>query len=177
MAGSRKFREGTTVVTLSLILLITVSNSLPNVIASAYALFPHFGSAGDWSCSSNAKNTLGNIVNHGGTTALAIGDLSYQTTATCWFDIIKPLDGDANPGAGEKRVKITIGNHDDDSTSLLNSYKNHFHLNKLYYSFNRGFVHVLVLNSQDPNRSDKNSDQYKFAQSDLQAAHNNPNVK
>ena len=38
-------------------------------------------------------------------------------------------------------------------------------------------MHILVMNSEDPNRSDKNSDQYKFAQSDLQAAHNNSNIK
>ena len=38
-------------------------------------------------------------------------------------------------------------------------------------------MHILVMNSEDPNRSDKNSDQYKFAQSDLQAAHSNSNIK
>ena len=35
----------------------------------------------------------------------------------------------------------------------------------------------MVLNSEDPDKSNKNSAQYKFVQNDLQAGHNNPNIK
>ena len=125
---------------------------------------------------SNTKNTVKNIVNHAPPTTLALGDNSYQSTGTCWYNIVKPLDGDADTN-NPKRLKITIGNHDDSPSSLLSSYKKHFHLNKLYYSVNREYVHILVLNSEDPNRSNKNSDQYKFVQTDLQAARNNSNIK
>jgi len=176
MRRTNKFR-GFFAAMISSLIFIGITNSLPNAFTSAYAVSPHFGSAGDWACGSNAKNTFSNIVNHGTTTALTLGDMSFQNTGKCWFDIVKPLDGDANPNAGGKRVKITIGNHDAVSTTSLNSYKKHFNLDKFYYSFDRDSVHVLVLNSEDPERSNKNSAQYKFVQSDLQAAHNNPNIK
>ena len=38
-------------------------------------------------------------------------------------------------------------------------------------------MHFLVLNSEDPNRSNKDSDQYKFVKSDLENAASNTNVK
>lgn len=176
MVGIRIFRAGISVVTLSLILLITASNSLPNGLTPAYGL--RLSSVGDWGCNSNTDNTVENILNHNAPTTLSLGDNSYQDTAKCWFNAVEPIDGDADPTI-PKKVKITIGNHDDTSSSLLNSYKDHFNLNKLYYSFNRGggSVHVLVMNSEDPNRSDKNSDQYKFVKSDLESAHNNPSIK
>ncbi len=98
-------------VTFSLVLLITASNTLPNLISSAYAK-PQFGAVGDWGCNSNTQKTVNNIVNHGAPTTLSLGDNSYQNTTTCWFNYVKPLDGDANP-SNPKRVKITIGNHYD----------------------------------------------------------------
>ena len=175
MFGLRIFRERLYLLVFSVILLITLGNFLPNVLSSAYAA-PHLAGVGDWGCNSNTKNTIKNIVNHAAPTTLSIGDNSYEDTATCWYNIVKPLDGDANAN-NPKRLKITIGNHDDSPSSLLSSYKKHFHLDKLYYSVNREYVHILVLNSEDPNRSDKNSDQYKFVQSDLQAARSNANIK
>ena len=93
---------------ISSLIFIGITNSLPNAFTSAYALSPHFGSAGDWACGSNAKNTVNNIVNHGTTTALTLGDMSFQNTGTCWFDIVKPLDGDANPSRGEKELKSLL---------------------------------------------------------------------
>jgi Calcineurin-like phosphoesterase len=175
MVGKRKFREGITVVTVSLILLIAASFSLPNVITSAYAN-PHYGGVGDWGCGSNAKNTVKNIVNHNARYTLSLGDMSYQDTATCWFNIVKPLDNDADPNIN-KYIRITIGNHDDSPSSLLSSYKSHFHLNQLFYSVDREYVHLLVMNSEDPNRSDKNSAQYQFVKTDLEKAHANPAIK
>jgi hypothetical protein len=158
---------------LSLILIITLSNSLPNGFSSAYA--SSFASAGDWGCSSNTKNTVDNIVEKNEPTTLSLGDNSYKDTAKCWYNIVEPIDGD--PPA--QTTKITIGNHDDTPSSLLNSYKKHFNLNKLYYSFERGggSIHVLVMNSEDPDRSDTDSAQYKFVKSDLEKAHGNPDVK
>jgi len=168
-------RDGLSLLAFSLTVLITLGNILPNIITSSYAV-PHLAGVGDWGCNSNTKNTVKNIVNHAAPTTLSLGDNSYEDTATCWYNIVKPLDGDADAN-NPKRLKITIGNHDDSPSSLLSSYKKHFHLDKLYYSVNREYVHILVLNSEDPNRSDKNSDQYKFVQSDLQAARSNPNIK
>ena len=131
---------------------------------------------------SNTKNTVNNIVNHGASRTLSLGDMSYQDTATCWFTTVKPIDGDATNPTTSKKIKITIGNHDDTPSSLLTTYKNHFHLDKLYYSFdiaksNGAIMHFLVLNSEDPNRSNTDSDQYKFVKSDLENAASNTNVK
>ena len=178
MVLERRTSKPVWIATLYFILLLTIVNFLPHSFREVYA---NFAAAGDWGCSSNTKNTVNNIINHGAFRTLGLGDNSYQDTATCWYNIVKPIDGDANSGTS-KKIKITIGNHDDTPSSLLNSYKSHFHFgSNLYYSFDNqepnGIEHFLVLNSEDPNRSDKNSDQYKFAKSDLENAANNPNVK
>ena len=110
--------------TFSLILLITLGSILPNVITSAYAT-PHLAGVGDWGCNSNTKNTVKNIVNHAAPTTLALGDNSYQSTGTCWYNIVKPLDGDADTH-NPKRLKITIGNHDDSPARYSVRIKNIF---------------------------------------------------
>src|SRR4029079_3174401 len=124
---------------------MTLGNIIPNIISSAYAA-PNLAGVGDWGCNSNTKNTVKNIVKHAAPTTLSVGDNSYKSTGSCWYDIVETLDGDAD-SSHPKRIKITIGNHDDTPSSLLSSYKKHFHLDKLYYSVNREYVHILVLNS------------------------------
>ena len=74
-------------------------------------------------CSSNTKDSVKDIKNKNPQLVLALGDFSYQKTAKCWFNIIKPID---------KITKINIGNHDDESKSLLNSYLSHFDSKKQY---------------------------------------------
>ena len=78
---------------------------------------------------------------------LGLGDNSYQDTATCWYNIVKPIDGDANSGTS-KKIKITFGNHDVTPSSLLGSYKSHFNFgSNLYYAFDNtepnGIEHFL----------------------------------
>ena len=178
MLRKSRTREAVSIAIFSFILLLTMANFFPISFRAVYANFPV---TGDWGCSSNTKNTVNNIINHGAFRTLGLGDNSYQDTATCWYNIVKPIDGDANSGTS-KKIKITFGNHDVTPSSLLGSYKSHFNFgSNLYYAFDNtepnGIEHFLVLNSEDPNRSDKNSGQYKFAQSDLENADKNPNVK
>ena len=178
MLRKSRTREAVSIAIFSFILLLTMVNFFPISFRAVYA---NFAATGDWGCSSNTKNTVNNIINHGDFRTLGLGDNSYQDTATCWYNIVKPIDGDANSGTS-KKIKITFGNHDVTPSSLLGSYKSHFNFgSNLYYAFDNtepnGIEHFLVLNSEDPNRSDKNSGQYKFAQSDLENAPKNPNVK
>jgi hypothetical protein len=92
----------------------------------------NFAASGDWGCNGCAVNTVNNIVNKNPELVLGLGDFSYQGTADCWFEIIAPLDD---------KMKITIGNHDDETTSLLNQYMSHFNLTKcsLYCNFYRAY--------------------------------------
>lgn len=97
-------------VTFSLVLLITVKYfTKSNFIGLRKTAI---WSSRNLGCNSSTQKTVNNIVNHGAPTTLSLGDNSYQNTTTCWFNYVKPLDGDANP-SNPKRVKITIGNHDD----------------------------------------------------------------
>lgn len=121
---------------------------------------------GDWTCSSNAKSTENNIKAKSPELVLGLGDYSMQPTGTCWFNIIKPTDG---------ITKINFGNHDVESSSLLNSYLNHFHLSGQYYSYNYQNVHVLTMATEVSASS--SSSQYKFVKNDLQKASQDPNIK
>jgi hypothetical protein len=126
----------------------------------------NFAASGDWGCNGCAVNTVNNIVNKNPELVLGLGDFSYQGTADCWFEIIAPLDD---------KMKITIGNHDDETTSLLNQYMSHFNLTKQFYSFNYQNVHFTVISTELLKDSEGN-EQYEFVNTDLASAASDPNI-
>lgn len=136
---------------------------------SAFADF-NFGAAGDFGCSSNAGKTLSNIKSHTSVErVLALGDYSYQSTGTCWFNIIdsKNIHG---------RTKIAIGNHEDDSSEGFSQYMSFFGLSSTYYAFTYGNARVIVMDS-DRNSFSSGSSQYNFVISELQKAAQDTNIK
>jgi predicted phosphodiesterase len=126
----------------------------------------NFAASGDWGCNGRAVNTVNNIVNKNPELVLGLGDFSYQDTADCWFERIAPLDDE---------MKITIGNHDDETTPLLNQYMNHFNLTKQFYSFNYQNVHFTVISTELLKGSEVN-EQYEFVNTDLASAASDPNI-
>lgn len=154
---------------LSLILFGSIfsGSALYNSIHSAHAAASfNISTVGDWGCSSNTKDTAKNINNKNPELVLGLGDYSYQKTAKCWFDIIKPFD---------KVTQINIGDHDDDSKSILDSYLSHFDLKKQYYSFDIQNIHVLTMATELDYK--KGSKQFEFVNNDLQKASKNPSTK
>ncbi len=117
----------------------------------------NFAAAGDWACTSKAKDTVKNIIDHEAELVLALGDLSYDSGAKCWLQIIKPI---------AEKTKIVIGNHEAESSKKLKDYMKAFNLEKQYYSFNYKNVHFLALSTETS--YDKGSKQYKFAEKDLE---------
>jgi hypothetical protein len=125
----------------------------------------NFAAVGDWDCNSHALATVSNIASKDPELVLSLGDFSYKATADCWFDIIEPIDN---------KTKIVIGNHDDNTTTLLNQYMNHFNLEKQYYSFNYQNVHFVAMSTEVPLIT--GSDQYNFVRNDLINATSDPNI-
>lgn len=68
-----------------------------------------------------------------------------------------------------------MGDHDDDSKSLLDSYLSHFGLKKQNYSFDIQNIHVLTMATELDYK--KGSKQFEFVNSDLQKASKNPSTK
>src|SRR5215203_2489931 len=99
----------------------------------------------DVGCSLRAQENIKNVERLDPELFLVAGDLSYEKTPNCWFNMTKSLDS---------KTKIAIGNHDDyeeegaKGESLEQSVLNHYNLNKPYYSFDYQNVHVLVLDTQ-----------------------------
>jgi len=122
--------------------------------------------AGDWGCSSNTDKTVDNIDGKNPERLLALGDYSYSSTGSCWFNKIGPIDS---------ITKIAIGNHEDDSDEGFSGYMSHFGLSQTYYSFNYQNTHVLVMDSDKVSFS-SGSAQYNFVINDLQTASQNPNI-
>src|SRR4249919_3462210 len=85
---------------LTLLLAFTVSNY-------AFADF-NFGAAGDFGCNSNTQKTLDNIKSYHAPVerALLLGDYSYQSTGTCFFNLIDSSNL-------KSKSKPAIGNHED----------------------------------------------------------------
>ena len=125
----------------------------------------NFAAAGDWACSSKAKDTVKNIIAHGPELVLALGDLSYDSNAKCWLKIITPI---------AEKTKIVIGNHEADSSKKLKDYMKAFYLEKQYYSFNYQNVHFLALSTETP--YEEGSKQYKFAEKDLEQYSNDKSI-
>ena len=117
----------------------------------------NFAAVGDWACTSNTKGTVKNIIAQNPELVLALGDLSYDSGAKCWFKIIKPI---------AEKTKIAIGNHETESSKKLKDYMKAFNLDKQYYSFNYQNVHFLALSTETA--YDEGSKQYKFAEKDLE---------
>jgi len=121
---------------------------------------------GDWGCTKNTEATINNTKSKNPELLLALGDYSYQKTATCWLNMIKPLDA---------VTKINLGNHDDESDSLLHEYLNHFQLSKQYYSYNINNIHILTISTEAA--FSVGSKQYDFVVKDLEAAATDSSVK
>ena len=98
---------------------------------------------------------------------LALGDLSYQKSADCWFQIMSPLIN---------KTKIVFGDHEYNfkNSSRLKEYQQEFDLDKQYYSFDNGNVHFVAMSSEMP--FDKVSEQYEFLKQDLESASQNKSV-
>ena len=124
----------------------------------------NFAAAGDWGCTSNTIDTVQNIIDQDPEFVLAVGDLSYDSSAKCWFEIISPI---AN------KTMIAIGNHDTDP-SMLKEYMDFFGLKGQYYSFNYQNVHFIVMSTELP--YEDGSEQYNFVNNDLSKVSLNPDI-
>ena len=109
------------------------------------------------------RGTLSNIQGKAPEQVLALGDYSYQSTATCWLNIINPI---------KSKTHIAIGNHENDADEGNSAYMNAFGLSNQYYSFDYQYVHVLTMATEISFGS--GSSQYNFVKSDLQACCREP---
>jgi Calcineurin-like phosphoesterase len=137
--------------------------SLGTIMVSSglnYASAFNVGTAGDWGCNSNTQKTLTNIKNQGPERIFALGDYSYQSTATCWLNIISSV---------KSITRIAIGNHEDDSNEDFSKYMSTFGLSKTYYylSYPDQSLKVIVMDSDHSSYS-KGSSQYNFVLGELQ---------
>jgi len=148
----------------TLVLSVLFTSMLVN---SAFADF-NFGAAGDWGCNSNTQKTVGNIRSHNSPErVLALGDYSYQSTATCWLNIIDAI---------KSRTRINIGNHEDDSNEGFSQYMSAFNLPTTYQAFTYGNARVIIMDTDHFSYS-VGSNQYNFVISQLQQASQNSAIK
>ncbi len=117
----------------------------------------NFVAVGDWDCNSETEDTVNNIIDKDPELILALGDLSYDDSTECWLELIEPI---------ADRTKITIGNHENESSTKLKDFMEFFELEKQYYSFNYKNIHFLALSTEVP--YDDDSQQYEFAINDLE---------
>ena len=98
----------------------------------------NFVAAGDWGCGNEVETTFSMMKKMKPELYLGLGDYSYESSADCWFDIVKK----AGP-----LMKIVVGNHDTEEL-LLEDLMNKFGLDKQYYSFDYRNVHFLALSTE-----------------------------
>jgi len=126
----------------------------------------NFAAVGDFGCSTNTKKTINNIEEKKPELVLPLGDLSYQSSADCWFNAMSPLKG---------KIMITLGFHDvNDGQPKMDQYVKSFEMDKHYYSFDYGHVHFVTMASQS--KFDVGSAQYQFINEDLKKASENKDI-
>ena len=126
--------------------------------------------AADWGCSEDTQKTAQNIQAKNPEIVMAAGDLSYDDSSECWFEIIQPF---------KSKMKIAMGDHEYSDTEggavgIINEYLKPLNLQKTYYSFDMNNMHVVVLNPHLDYGS--TSEQYRFIENDLKTASTNPNI-
>jgi predicted phosphodiesterase len=154
--------------------LLTLVSSVPISVhyGVVYAAILHvsdfnFVAAGDYGCDKKAHQTATNMQNKSPELVLVLGDLSYQKSADCWFQMMSPLIN---------KTKMVFGDHEYNfkNSSSLDEYLLRFNLIKQYYSFDYGNVHFLAMSSEVP--FDKDSKQYEFVNDDLKSTSENSSV-
>jgi len=126
----------------------------------------NFAAVGDYGCSTNTQKTVANIQKQEPELVLALGDLSYHSTADCWFEIMSPLKG---------KMMMTFGYHDvEDGQTKTNQYLKSFGLEKQFYSYDYNNVHFLVMAAESD--FEKGSEQYNFVLDDLKKASEDKDV-
>jgi hypothetical protein len=124
----------------------------------------------DWGCEEDTKKTAENIQKKSPELVIAAGDLSYDESSNCWFEIIEPF---------KSRMKIAMGDHEYSDTSggaigIINQYLKPLNLTKTYYSFDMNNVHFTFI---DPYIDYKpGSAQYQLIENELKTASTNPKI-
>ena len=96
--------------------------------------------------------------------------LSYDKSASCWFEIIQPF---------QSKLKIAMGDHEYSDTSggatgVINQYLKPLNLVKTYYSYDLNNAHFVFI---DPYIDyEPGSAQYQFIENDLKTASTNPSI-
>jgi hypothetical protein len=147
---------------------IFLSGIMLTTLVPNYASAFNAGVAGDWGCSSNTDKTVNRIKSfHSPERVFALGDYSYQDTATCWLNKISSV---------KSITRIAIGNHEDDSDEGFSQYMSAFGLSKTYYTMTFDNMRVIVMDSDHSSYS-SGSSQYNFVISELQKASQASNIK
>ena len=80
-----------TIITIfSFLVLININNI---DVIYAQTTIPNFNIAavGDWGCNSNTDKTVNSIKNQNPELILGLGDYSYESSADCWLDALRPI--------------------------------------------------------------------------------------
>lgn len=132
----------------------------------------NFVAAGDFGCGDEPGRTIDGMIKKNPEFVLALGDLSYEKSATCWLNSVIPLDMDG-------KLKISFGTHDLNNKLIkYNSYLKHFNMTKPYYSFDYQNVHFLAMATAKNKIIPYNetSEQYEFVKDDLKRAYENKSI-
>lgn len=153
-------------------LLIDTFAEDKNRLASKMLKKFNFVAAGDFGCGEELNRTVQGMMRRNPETVIALGDLSYEKSATCWLNAINPLEIKGN-------VKIAFGAHDlNKNLTKYSDYLRHFNMTSPYYSFNYQNVHFLGMATAKNKIIPYNetSKQYEFVKEDLKRAYENKSI-
>jgi hypothetical protein len=130
----------------------------------------NFAVAADWDCSEDTEKTAENIQSKNPELVISAGDQSYDESADCWLEIIKPF---------MSKMMIAMGDHEYSDTTggeqgIINQYLKPLNLPKTYYSFDLSNAHFVFIDAYID--YEPGSVQYQFIENDLKTASTNPKI-
>ena len=165
-----------TIITIFMFLILININNIDVIYAQTTNF--NIAAVGDWGCNSNTDKTVNSIKNQNPELILGLGDYSYESSADCWLDALKPIYDHENPNLPNRdKMQISIGNHENSGSEDLNTYINAFSLTKQFgqvYSFDLQNVHFLSMATEISYSS--SSSQKAFVEQDLKAASTKQNI-
>ena len=115
---------------------------------------------GDFYCNDETEDTIENIISIDPELIITTGDhVKDEKSAKCWIEMSEQI---------KNKTKISIGNHDRDSSKIYKQITKNYNLTNPYYSHDFKNIHFISLSTEHP--YGEGSKQYEFITNDLEKA-------
>ncbi|MGD1836855.1 MAG: metallophosphoesterase [Nitrososphaeraceae archaeon] len=122
--------------------------------------------AGDFYCNDETEDIIEDIIDFDPELIITTGDhVKDEKSADCWIEMTEEI---------KEKIKIAIGNHDTEFSSIYDQLVNYHNLQNPYYSHDFKNIHFISMSTEHP--FEEGSEQYEFIKNDLENIPNKSSI-